>query len=177
LIQINRMTLPQAKSSTLPFRKIEAMRQIIHKKIWASIISFCSLKGVIIRWQTMKLKPVWFIGLLFSVFCCSDIYLFEFHINCKFRCILPNITITDSLPFRGLGCTVQILKWLPKPFWFWRNTCKRIENAWSSRREQGVRMVSFKGDKGFMYKANLSLRTALKILKPIYFKARDEQGL
>jgi putative N6-adenine-specific DNA methylase len=29
--------------------------------------------------------------------------------------------------------------------------------------EQGVRMVSFKGDKGFMYKANLSLRTALKI--------------
>jgi putative N6-adenine-specific DNA methylase len=34
--------------------------------------------------------------------------------------------------------------------------------------EQGVRMVSFKGDKGFMYKAD-SLRTALKILKPIYF--------
>ena len=44
--------------------------------------------------------------------------------------------------------------------------------------EPGVRMVSFKGDKGFMYKANLSLRTALKILKPIYFfKARDEQSL
>lgn len=44
--------------------------------------------------------------------------------------------------------------------------------------EQGVRMVSFKGDKGFMYKANLSLRTALKILKPIYFfKARNEQDL
>ena len=35
--------------------------------------------------------------------------------------------------------------------------------------EEGVRMVSFKGDKGFMYKANLSLRTALKILKPIYY--------
>jgi putative N6-adenine-specific DNA methylase len=44
--------------------------------------------------------------------------------------------------------------------------------------EQGVRMVSFKGDKGFMYKANLSLRTALKILKPIYFfKANTEQAL
>lgn len=44
--------------------------------------------------------------------------------------------------------------------------------------EQGVRMVSFKGDKGFMYKANLSLRTALKILKPIYhFKAFNEQSL
>jgi putative N6-adenine-specific DNA methylase len=44
--------------------------------------------------------------------------------------------------------------------------------------EQGVRMVSFKGDKGFMYKANLSLRTALKVLKPIYFfKATNEQNL
>ena len=29
------------------------------------------------------------------------------------------------------------------------------------------RAVSFKGDKGFMYKANLNLRTALRILKPI----------
>jgi putative N6-adenine-specific DNA methylase len=28
-----------------------------------------------------------------------------------------------------------------------------------------------------MYKANLSLRTALKILKPIYFKATNEQAL
>jgi putative N6-adenine-specific DNA methylase len=44
--------------------------------------------------------------------------------------------------------------------------------------EQGVRMVSFIGDKGFMYKANLSLRTALKILKPIYhFRAFNEQSL
>lgn len=34
--------------------------------------------------------------------------------------------------------------------------------------EKGVRSVSFKGDKGFMYKANLCLRTALKILKPIH---------
>ncbi len=44
--------------------------------------------------------------------------------------------------------------------------------------EQGVRMVSFKGDKGFMYKANLSLRTAIKILKPIYsFRANNEKAL
>jgi len=44
--------------------------------------------------------------------------------------------------------------------------------------EQGVRMVSFKGDKGFMYKANLSLRTALKILKPIhFFRANNEKAL
>ena len=34
--------------------------------------------------------------------------------------------------------------------------------------EKGNRVVYFKGDKGFMYKANLSLRTALKILVPIY---------
>ncbi|WP_277632248.1 THUMP domain-containing class I SAM-dependent RNA methyltransferase [Avrilella dinanensis] len=44
--------------------------------------------------------------------------------------------------------------------------------------EQGIRMVSFSGDTGFMYKANLSLRTALKILKPIKtFKVFDEESL
>ena len=35
--------------------------------------------------------------------------------------------------------------------------------------KQGVRSVRFSGDKGFMYKANLCCRTALRILKPIYF--------
>jgi len=34
--------------------------------------------------------------------------------------------------------------------------------------EKGNRLVSFKGDKGFMYKANLCLATALRILKPIH---------
>jgi putative N6-adenine-specific DNA methylase len=44
--------------------------------------------------------------------------------------------------------------------------------------EQGIRMVSFKGDKGFMYKANIALRTALKILKPINnFRAANEEML
>ena len=44
--------------------------------------------------------------------------------------------------------------------------------------QKGTRMVSFYGDKGFMYKANLALRTALKILKPIHtFKATHEKGL
>ena len=39
-------------------------------------------------------------------------------------------------------------------------------------------MVSFKGDKGFMYKANISLRTALKILKPIHhFRATNDEAL
>lgn len=44
--------------------------------------------------------------------------------------------------------------------------------------ESGTRMVSFYGDKGFMYKANLALRTALKILKPIkQFKVFNEKSL
>lgn len=43
---------------------------------------------------------------------------------------------------------------------------------------KGNRMVSFYGDKGFMYKANLCLRTALKILMPIAEKkVRDEESL
>jgi putative N6-adenine-specific DNA methylase len=33
---------------------------------------------------------------------------------------------------------------------------------------EGVRSVFFEGDQGFMYKANLCLRTALRILKPIH---------
>ncbi len=44
--------------------------------------------------------------------------------------------------------------------------------------EKGVRNVSFVGDKGFMYKANLGLRTAIKILKPIEsFRVIKEQDL
>ena len=40
------------------------------------------------------------------------------------------------------------------------------------------RAVEFVGDKGFMYKANLNLRTAIRILKPIFeFKARNEKEL
>jgi putative N6-adenine-specific DNA methylase len=41
--------------------------------------------------------------------------------------------------------------------------------------KRGIRNVSFEGDLGFMYKANLSLRTALSILKPIFhFKFANE---
>ncbi len=44
--------------------------------------------------------------------------------------------------------------------------------------KKGVRSVSFVGDKGFMYKANLGLRTAIKILKPIEtFSVKSEQDL
>jgi putative N6-adenine-specific DNA methylase len=42
----------------------------------------------------------------------------------------------------------------------------------------GIRSVSFVGDKGFMYKANLALRTAIKILKPIHsFRVKNEKEL
>lgn len=42
----------------------------------------------------------------------------------------------------------------------------------------GNRSVSFLGDKGFMYKANLALRTAIRILKPIRsFTVLDEDSL
>jgi len=44
--------------------------------------------------------------------------------------------------------------------------------------KKGTRNVSFSGDKGFMYKANLGLRTAIKILKPIHtFTVSSEQDL
>ncbi|MBR5638434.1 MAG: RNA methyltransferase [Muribaculaceae bacterium] len=43
---------------------------------------------------------------------------------------------------------------------------------------QGRRMVSFKGDKEMMYKANFCLRTALRVLKPIYkFTSTDADDL
>lgn len=44
--------------------------------------------------------------------------------------------------------------------------------------KKGTRNVSFVGDKGFMYKANLALRTAIKILKPIHsFHVKNETDL
>lgn len=42
--------------------------------------------------------------------------------------------------------------------------------------QSGRRMVSFKGDKEMMYRANFQLRTAIRILKPIlHFKARSAE--
>ncbi len=44
--------------------------------------------------------------------------------------------------------------------------------------KEGIRSVEFSGDKGFMYKANLCLRTAIKILKPFHrFKVLSEEDL
>lgn len=55
---------------------------------------------------------------------------------------------------------------------------KELRNLGAVNVEEGVRNVSFEGDTGFMYKANLSLRTAIKILKPINsFYVKDEKDL
>lgn len=44
---------------------------------------------------------------------------------------------------------------------------EELRSLGASNVERGVRSVSFEGDSGFMYKANLCCRTAIKILKPI----------
>ena len=44
---------------------------------------------------------------------------------------------------------------------------QELRQLGASSVEIGIRNVSFEGDKGFMYKANLCCRTAIKILKPI----------
>jgi len=63
-------------------------------------------------------------------------------------------------------------------FGFEEILAKELQQMGAQQVEQGVRMVSFMGDKGFMYKANMGLRTALKILKPIHsFRAYNEVSL
>ena len=55
---------------------------------------------------------------------------------------------------------------------------KELRNLGAIDVKEGVRSVTFYGDTGFMYKANLSLRTAIKILKPYKsFKVNSEEGL
>ncbi|MDK2771623.1 MAG: THUMP domain-containing protein [Flavobacterium sp.] len=63
-------------------------------------------------------------------------------------------------------------------FGFEEILAKELQQLGAQKVEQGTRVVSFIGDKGFMYKANLALRTAIKILKPVKtFKAFNEKGL
>lgn len=55
---------------------------------------------------------------------------------------------------------------------------KELHDLGALQIQKGMRMVSFLGDLGFMYKANLACRTAIKILRPIQeFEAHDEQAL
>lgn len=63
-------------------------------------------------------------------------------------------------------------------FGFEELLAKELRDLGAQDVQIGTRAVSFAGDKGFMYKANLALRTALKILKPIHqFRAFNEQAL
>jgi len=55
---------------------------------------------------------------------------------------------------------------------------EELKNLGAQNVEIGIRSVSFTGDKGFMYKANIALRTAIRILKPIKrFQVFDEDDL
>ena len=55
---------------------------------------------------------------------------------------------------------------------------KELKNLGAIKVKEGVRNVSFYGDKGFMYKANVALRTAIRILKPYtQFKVKNENDL
>jgi putative N6-adenine-specific DNA methylase len=55
---------------------------------------------------------------------------------------------------------------------------KELKNLGAINVKEGVRNVSFYGDKGFMYKANMALRTAIRILKPYtQFKVKNERDL
>ena len=44
--------------------------------------------------------------------------------------------------------------------------------------KEGIRSVTYRGDNGFLYKSNIALRTAIRILKPIRTcKIYDEEDL
>lgn len=63
-------------------------------------------------------------------------------------------------------------------FGFEEILAKELRNLGAGNVQEGVRSVSFDGDTGFMYKANLCLRTAIKIIKPIQsFGVRNENEL
>jgi len=55
---------------------------------------------------------------------------------------------------------------------------RELRNLGAARVKEGVRSVTFEGDTGFMYKANMALRTAIRILKPYKtFGVKDEHDL
>lgn len=55
---------------------------------------------------------------------------------------------------------------------------EELTNLGAKDVQESIRSVSFKGDEGFMYKANIALRTAIRILKPIKVtKIYDEEDL
>ncbi|MBT8209452.1 MAG: class I SAM-dependent RNA methyltransferase [Eudoraea sp.] len=73
----------------------------------------------------------------------------------------------------------QNFKMLAKCFYGFEPVLAReLRNLGAGNVKEGIRIVSFEGDTGFMYKANLCLRTALRILKPVAaFTIRHENDL
>jgi putative N6-adenine-specific DNA methylase len=70
-------------------------------------------------------------------------------------------------------------KMLAKTYAGFENILAReLRDLGAANVQEGVRSVFFEGDLGFMYKANVSLRTATRILKPISsFHVRNEDDL
>ena len=70
-------------------------------------------------------------------------------------------------------------KMIAKTFYGFENILeKELLKLGAQKVEKGNRIVSFEGDIGFLYKANLSIRTALKILKPIHTqRLQNEKSL
>lgn len=75
---------------------------------------------------------------------------------------------------------------MSKDFKMTATTLKGLESVLASELKtlgakdikESIRSVSFKGDKGFLYKANIALRTAIRVLKPIKScKIYDEEDL
>lgn len=72
---------------------------------------------------------------------------------------------------------MENFKMVAKTFFGFEETLeKELQLLGAMNVKQGTRMVSFEGDKGFMYKANLACRTALKILVPIQQFAVYNEG-
>lgn len=73
----------------------------------------------------------------------------------------------------------QNFKMLAKCFYgFEPILARELKQLGAGQVKEGLRSVFFEGDLGFMYKANLCLRTALRVLKPIAsFPVRDENDL
>ena len=73
----------------------------------------------------------------------------------------------------------KILKWLLQQFSGLEGVlAEELRKLGARDVKEGIRSVYFRGDKGFMYKANIALRTAIRILKPIKrSKIFDEEDL
>ena len=63
-------------------------------------------------------------------------------------------------------------------FGFEATLARELRHLGAQQVREGIRNVQFKGDKGFLYKANLALRTAIKVLVPVHtFSVHDELDL